>query len=66
MEKIFSKFNQQVIKQTILNNTQILQQLIPFIEQTYIKNSTARLVALQAKDYLQVRRFALLYEFYNV
>lgn len=65
MSKIFSKFKKEVVQEVIANNTNILSQLIPYAFENYVQDKTARLVAIEVKDYDDVRRFILLYEFYE-
>jgi hypothetical protein len=65
MSKIFSKFKPSTKIDIIANNTDILSQLIPYVQQNYINGSTGRLVSIELKDYTTVRRFFLLYEFYD-
>lgn len=65
MSKIFSKFKASTKIEIISNNTDILSQLIPYVQQNYINGTTGRLVSIELKDFTTVRRFFLLYEFYN-
>lgn len=65
MSKIFSKFKKEVKQEVIANNTEILASLIPFVHDQYINSSTARLVAIEVKEYQEAKRFFLLYEFYE-
>ena len=65
MSKIFSKFKKEVKQEVIANNTEILNELIPFAQTQYLKDTSGRLVAIEVKEYQEAKRFFLLYEFYD-
>jgi len=47
MSKIFSKFKKEVKEEVIASNTEILSQLIPFIQGQYLNGTTSRLIAIE-------------------
>ena len=63
--KFLKRHDSTTLKQTYLTHFDTLSKIIPFLTQNYVKDMYHTLVEIEVHEYLDVTRYAFLFEFHS-